>query len=194
MGIHYIEDNELKKITDAIKEKNRIETFNGADMAQEIRRNPMLNKIITNDASTQYSITEEDLKGCSGMIRSYAFYGCAGLTSIVIPKEITSINNNVFYNCKDLYSVEFKGNIKNMGINCFKSCENLQKLILRGNTVPKTTDSTLLDTYMGAFTPSMAGIYVPSNLIEQYQNTTVWKDFFMLIKPLEQADEELETW
>lgn len=198
MGIHYIENNELKKITDAIKEKNRIETFNGADMAQEIKRNPLLNKIITNDASAHYSISADELEGCGSLIRTYAFYGCVGLTSIVFPETVLKINKNVFNGCSDLYSIEFKGNLDFIGENAFRSCNKLQKLILRGNKVPSFQSvgaNPIMDAeYLSSFDPTLAGIYVPSEMIEKYNADTIWKNFFMLIKPLEQADEELDTW
>lgn len=194
MGFHLIEDDQLQEVVEAIKHKNNIDTFNGADMAKEILKNPLLAKVVTNDARAQYSINAEELEGCQNLIRSYAFYGCEGLTSIAFPEEVTKINNNVFYNCKDLYSIEFKGNLDYIGTNCFRGCNNLQKIIIRSNKVAKLSDSSLIDTYFGAFTPSMAGIYVPSGLIEQYKEATNWSAFFMLIKPLEDADEELEVW
>lgn len=194
MGIHYIEDTELQKIVEAVKEKNRIDVLKGSEMADEITKNVLLNKIITNDASAPYSINAEELEGIN-WLRSYAFFGCEGLTSISLPETVATINNNVFYNCKDLYSIEFKGNLKTIGSRCFTNCDNLQKIILRGNTVAKLLDGSLIDTsYMGAFTPSMAGIYVPSELVEKYKAATNWSAFFMLIKPLEMADEELEVW
>lgn len=193
MSIHYIEDAELQKVVEAVKNKNRIETFNGADLAKEIRKEVLLKKIITNDASAPYSISAEELEGIT-WLRSYAFFGCEGLTSIVLPETLTLINNNIFYNCKDLYSVEFKGNVSTIGTNCFRNCENLQKIILRGNVVAKLRDETIIDSYCGAFDPTMAGIYVPSELIEEYKAATNWSAFFMLIKPLEMADEVLEVW
>ena len=180
MGIHYIEDNELQKITDAIKEKNRIDTFKGADMAKEIKRNPLLNKIITNDASAQYSISADELEGCGNLIRTYAFYGCAGLTSIVFPETVTKINKYVFRDCADLYSVEFKGNLDFIGDGAFYDCNKLQKLIIRGNKVPSVNGSSLMEAeYFSSFDPNVAGIYVPSEMIEKYNTDSEWKNYFM---------------
>ncbi len=45
------------------------------------------------------------------------FAGCSGLTSVVIPKSITSIEDNAFYSCDNLEIVYYFGeNFKNITI------------------------------------------------------------------------------
>ena len=42
---------------------------------------------------------------------SYLFYGCAALTSVVLPNFMTTINDYTFYGCKSLTNISIPGNI-----------------------------------------------------------------------------------
>ena len=54
-------------------------------------------------------ITESDF-GNATTILSYAFYNCKNLTSIVIPKNVTKIQDSTFWGCAALESVKFPQN------------------------------------------------------------------------------------
>lgn len=43
------------------------------------------------------------------MIDDFAFYGCRGLTSIIIANSVTSIGDYVFADCSELKTVYYKG-------------------------------------------------------------------------------------
>lgn len=59
-----------------------------------------------------------------------AFKGCASLTSISIPDEVTTLGNESFYGCSVLSSVNGMHNIAEILNNCFNGCESLQILTL----------------------------------------------------------------
>lgn len=57
-------------------------------------------------------------------------FNCTNLTSIVIPKNITSIEYNAFTYCENLASVEMLGPITEIGDNTFLDCYKLKAIKL----------------------------------------------------------------
>jgi len=58
-------------------------------------------------------------------ISSYAFYNCAGLTSITLPRGVTSIGNYAFYNCAGLTGITLPQGVKTIGESAFERCSGL---------------------------------------------------------------------
>ncbi|MBQ9880306.1 MAG: leucine-rich repeat protein, partial [Clostridia bacterium] len=54
-----------------------------------------------------------------------AFYGCEGLTFVVIPDGVTAIGAHAFYECTDLESVAISGSVTTIGDSAFYGCESL---------------------------------------------------------------------
>ena len=59
-----------------------------------------------------------------------AFYGCKGLTSIVIPECITTIGPDAFYNCDGLTSIIIPNSVQSIGSRAFASCEKLTSIVI----------------------------------------------------------------
>ena len=60
----------------------------------------------------------------------YAFYDCAGITSVTIPVSVTNIGNGAFYGCNSLQTVFYEGDI---GGWC--GIQGLQGLMVKGITL-----------------------------------------------------------
>lgn len=185
MSEFMIQETTLKGIADAIREKNKTtDEIAVADMPQQIKRNPLLAKVVTNDDSTIYSISADELRDTrSNLLRRYAFYGCVGLTSAVIPENITRINVSAFQGCADLERVEFLGNITFWGNNVFSGCEKLKTIILRGDKILPLAYDLSGD---GAANPD--SIFVRENLVEEYKSHAMWGAYAERIKPLEELE------
>ena len=59
-----------------------------------------------------------------------AFYGCKGLTNIVIPECITTIGPDAFYNCDGLTSIIIPNSVQSIGSRAFASCEKLTSIVI----------------------------------------------------------------
>jgi len=67
-------------------------------------------------------------------IRSDAFRGCTGLTSITIPNSVTSIDVRAFYDCTGLTSITIPNSVTGIGQEAFSGCTGLTSITI-GNGV-----------------------------------------------------------
>ncbi|MBR5829007.1 MAG: leucine-rich repeat protein, partial [Bacteroidaceae bacterium] len=70
---------------------------------------------------------------------NYAFNGCDGLTSVVIPNSVTSIGESAFDGCSGLTSVVIPNSVTSIGEGAFRDCSGLTSVTL-GNSVTSIGD------------------------------------------------------
>ena len=70
---------------------------------------------------TSYSVTS---------IGSFAFNGCSGLTSVVIPNSVTSIGSFAFSSCSSLTSFEIGNSVTSIGDSAFVYCSSLTSVVI----------------------------------------------------------------
>ncbi|MBC8004205.1 MAG: leucine-rich repeat domain-containing protein, partial [Verrucomicrobia bacterium] len=61
-------------------------------------------------------------------ISDYAFFSCAGLTSVTIPQSVTAIGNWVFSRCSGLLSVNIPNSVTSIGECAFMDCSSLASI------------------------------------------------------------------
>ena len=61
-------------------------------------------------------------------IKTWAFSGCSGLTSITIPDTVTKIGDRVFHSCSGLTSVSIPKTVTSIGTYAFKYCQKLTSI------------------------------------------------------------------
>ena len=69
-------------------------------------------------------------------IEAFAFFGCAGLTSVTIPNSVTSIGNCAFDSCTGLTSVTIPDSVTSIGDSAFYGCTGLTSV-----TIPDSVTS-----------------------------------------------------
>ena len=75
-------------------------------------------------------------------IPAYAFYGCTGLTSIIIPNGIDYIGEVAFFGCTSLTSINIPSSVTALGTNPFVGCSALASITVEaGNVVLDSRDN-----------------------------------------------------
>ena len=73
-------------------------------------------------------VLPENYKESNYIIGYSAFYGCSGLTSVVIGNSVTSIGEHAFRDCSGLTSVELGNSLKSIGYAAFAYCSRLTSI------------------------------------------------------------------
>ena len=68
------------------------------------------------DGTTTFTVTGID---------SFAFYNCAGLTSVSLPSSITTIDTRAFSDCANLNSINIPTSVTTLGSQVFVNCTSL---------------------------------------------------------------------
>jgi hypothetical protein len=99
--------------------------------------------------------------------------------NIVIPNEITSINQYAFYGCISLQTVKFHSNIKRIGISAFAYCKNINTYDFSELDTPPQLDTT------GAFKgthPDGWSIIVKKGTLDTWKSADNWSAFTNIVE------------
>ena len=81
---------------------------------------------ISNEDYVPASLKEVIITG--GTIGDYAFYGCSGLTRVILPGDLTNIGSSAFYNCSNLTSIIIPLEVTSIGSSAFSGCSGLTSI------------------------------------------------------------------
>ena len=141
------------------------------------------------------SITSLTIPNSVTEIGEYALCNL-GISSIVIPDGITSINNKTFFDCKNLASVTIPDSVTLIGSYAFQNCTSLASVTLPDSVTEIrerafTNCHSLKEVYCKPITPPTAvtttdmwkafttdcKIYVPRNSVEAYKSAEYWNGY-----------------
>ena len=143
-----------------------------------------------------HNLTSITLPTSLTTIGSYAFIGCWSLTDIIIPNNVTSIDYKAFYNCSSLTGITISRNVVLINDSTFEGCDKLTSVVLPESvatinagafngcsslssvTIENSASKLTYNNYAFGRIASTAKLYVPSNLLSDYQSDSNWTGAF----------------
>ena len=101
---------------------------------------------------------EIEISNSVTLIGACAFYGCSGLTSVIIPSSVTSIGYEAFRNCSSLPSVTIPNSVTSISWGAFEDCSSLISV-----TIPNSVTRIGGDVFFGC--SSLTSVTIPSSVI-----------------------------
>lgn len=102
-----------------------------------------------------------------------AFMNCAKLTVITIGNSVTSIGQYAFLHCTRLQSIDIPNSVNSIGDSAFNGCTSLSSV-----TIENSSSKLAYNNKAFANISSSAKLYVPSNLLADYQSDSAWTGAF----------------
>ncbi|OXS25253.1 MAG: hypothetical protein BI182_05850 [Acetobacterium sp. MES1] len=90
-------------------------------------------------------------------IGDWAFWGCSGLTSIMLPNGVTSIGDLAFQDCSGLTSITLPNSVTDIGVQAFCHCSGLTNI-----TIPNSV--TEIGNYAFSGCSGLTSISVPNSV------------------------------
>ena len=92
-----------------------------------------------------------------------AFFGCSGLTSIILPSGVTEIGYNAFSGCSGLTSLTLPSGVTEIGSSAFSGCSGLTSIYVYAEKMPKLGT----DMFNGCDAKKCT-VYVPKGTYDDY--------------------------
>ena len=100
------------------------------------------------------------------------FYNCSGLTSVIIPDNVTNVGNSAFDGCSNLETLYISSTIESIEDKAFANCNKINEI--------KAASANPIEVNADIFTDNVydnAVLYVPNNSKSLYKEIEPWNKF-----------------
>ncbi len=101
-----------------------------------------------------------------------AFYGCTGLTSVVMGEGITVLGNSAFNGCTALTTAVVPSSIDTIGLRAFGECNQLAHVWCNKSTLPNASAYMFYNISLDGRT-----LHVPAQALSLYSAAAPWSGF-----------------
>lgn len=190
MSEYVIQGQTLTGIADAIRAQLGTEQqYTPESMAAAIGSIQGSGGTVLADSILDGSISGTYKSGTLQLVKSYKMQGLPNLVGIYAPELATIQSSGLAYN-RAMEYVYIKGG--SIQTSAFGSCVGIVALMIVGNSVSDLSNS---NAFSGSSIASGTGyIYVPDDLVTQYQAATNWATYAAQIKGLSEIPAEVQEW
>lgn len=156
--------------------------FNGEDAFRDC--NSLTSLIITDVSAwckSSFYSNSNPLSKTKSLLLQTSDNDISVIKDLVIPDDVTTINNYAFYMCESLESVVISNNVTSIGSYAFYGCSNLTSVTV------KATEPIAITSYVFSNCTN-ATLYVPSGCKDAYGEADYWKEFKEIVTPLANGD------
>lgn len=100
-------------------------------------------------------------------------WGCSNLKSAIISASVTMIDTQSFQKCSSLTSITIPNSVIKIDNHAFEGCSKLESVTIQNSN----SKLAYIDSAFSNISPT-AKLFVPSNLLSQYQQDYSWKNAF----------------
>ena len=135
---------------------------------------------IGNGAFANCNVTYVYIPNGITQIKTCAFSGCSGLTSIRIPSSMTYIGESAFNYCSGLTYIVFGNTTTTISDDVFDYCENITDVYCYSQEVPAANFDTF-GYYDDELCYDHATLHVPKESLAQYHFYSPWASFSNIV-------------
>lgn len=99
-------------------------------------------------------------------------YGCTGITDLVLPAGLKTVDDYTFSSLPELRTVHIGADAESFGTECFSTCPKLEKVVCEAVTPPTLGNYAFYKSNV-----ENATLEVPAGSIDAYKGADQWKDF-----------------
>ena len=111
-------------------------------------------------------------------IGDYAFWGCVGLTSVIIPETVKSLGTAIFHACTSLTSIHIPKSVNSIAFNTFMGCNNLTTIYVdSGNEKFSAENGVLFNkdkTTLLCYPAGKSGAYTISESVSRINDASFY--------------------
>ena len=101
-----------------------------------------------------------------------AFYGCTGLTSVMMGDGIVALGNSAFNGCSSLSTVVVPSTVDTIGVQTFAGCSSLEHVWCNKSLPPRTSPYSFNNTSLASST-----LHVLPESVSAYNTVAPWSSF-----------------